>query len=819
MATHSPSLRSEISAEISREERQLESQSRIELYPLLPLTHVDSTARRSSSPSSPDFHTIGLTHPPSPPPPTHSAIGASLLPVASTSAAPSLSSLHPAGSALRTLSISPTPVPAIKPGHSQPFTYQLKRYHWRALLSISGPFLVLSFYAWVCFSQLNRSAENDIIAREVHNANYIFYAWFVLGVFILDWAKTAVANFEAAALMHPLLAPASTMQLFWHSDFNWANVIWWLRGIRQVFIRGPRSRSSPGGLWWLLVFNTVLLWIAIPLSGLTMEVTNGFAPGSRTATIFGPSPLFFNYKGLTDMPKQIRGNWRSGRPTTPGDASIFYAPKGTFNVSNTYYNDMIKSSNRTERIQIFAGPAVTEPVSGDAWGLEANITCRPVRKDDLRLISVSGFGDYSIYTAFVNNSTGSFAPATGDNAWIPDREIIKPLWINETGLYNLETVSSFIVATEGTHIEGSPYDTTSGFDNETIDALTRPETEATIALFEMYLWQAVDVQSNTTDPTMEGLLHNNSDLLTVDTFWYNYDDFNNVFAVSAVGFGVQCECQSAVGNATVDPATRTYSSFNRGIAATSIGAGEVYGIQVQAIESIGEWSWEFLNPSNDNGTLTIDYSYSLTPRDANSTDSTLLAANLAIGNLPYDTYSPNETFTSFLNTGNSIFPALTPDNLTLAIHRLLGEAVIETMSSGGQQPWNGQLYALDSAIYLRPGVIPWQFVLSLLTLWTVSIVSVSIWTLFTKRWSATLDGFEFFKFGGQYHDVIQDLDGNEFRECKVLAQKDMPGMVGMLYGNQARSDHFVIGPSVVAAQCNAGYGYDRANAQSRALPP
>ena len=70
--------------------------------------------------------------------------------------------------------------------------------------------------------------------------------------------------------------------------------------------------------------------------------------------------------------------------------------------------------------------------------------------------------------------------------------------------------------------------------------------------------------------------------------------------------------------------------------------------------------------------------------------------------------------------------------MQLAIHKLLGEAVISTMDRGSQEPWNRSLYGIEPVTYLRPGVIPLQYVFAMLALWTTIVVSGSIWTLFHK---------------------------------------------------------------------------------------
>lgn len=96
-------------------------------------------------------------------------------------------------------------------------------------------------------------------------------------------------------------------------------------------------------------------------------------------------------------------------------------------MSTTYSNDRITLGDKNGTVRIFAGPAVEEVVHGDAWGLEANITCYPTGKEGLKLISVAGFNDYTFHE--------SSLPKSGRH-------------INETGINFGITCYSLVIALE-----------------------------------------------------------------------------------------------------------------------------------------------------------------------------------------------------------------------------------------------------------------------------------------------------------------------------------------------------------------------------------
>ncbi|KPI37127.1 uncharacterized protein AB675_3702 [Cyphellophora attinorum] len=277
-------------------------------------------------------------------------------------------------------------------------TYTLRRYPWRTLLGIAGPLCFLGFYAHICYYYLDKQPIYGILLTSKADATPMFYAWFVISIFSLDWARTALANFEAAALMHPWLAPPNASELFWHADNNWANPLWWLRFLRNgicgnLYFRKPSDQNSAYKtkgkfLWILLSLVSVVFFSAVPLSGLTMELSPVLRPTSRKSSILGPGPDSYNQIGNQGLAQIIAGIWRLGGNTTPSDVSYFFAAEGTEDVSLTYYEDMARSQVGGP-ITTFLGPAVNEEVSGIAFGTKTEFYCRQVPSRDLKLVGAT----------------------------------------------------------------------------------------------------------------------------------------------------------------------------------------------------------------------------------------------------------------------------------------------------------------------------------------------------------------------------------------------------------------------------------------------
>ncbi|KAL9036757.1 MAG: hypothetical protein Q9180_004111 [Flavoplaca navasiana] len=114
-------------------------------------------------------------------------------------------------------------------------TYSFERYIPRSLLNTLGPFLLTAFYMFILFVYLLRPSLNDVVPYFPVDAKTVFYAWLILSVFVLDWAKSGLAGFEASALMQPSLAPKTALQLMWHADQAWESLSGWWNALSALF--------------------------------------------------------------------------------------------------------------------------------------------------------------------------------------------------------------------------------------------------------------------------------------------------------------------------------------------------------------------------------------------------------------------------------------------------------------------------------------------------------------------------------------------------------------------------------------------------------
>jgi hypothetical protein len=154
-----------------------------------------------------------------------------------------------------------------------------------------------------------------------------------------------------------------------------------------------------------------------------------------------------------------------------------------------------------------------------------------------------------------------------------------------------------------------------------------------------------------------------------------------------------------------------------------------------------------------------------------------MGAHRAIGSTALNIQKDDILFTCY--------PPLKTENLTLAMYELLGESVIVLIGEDEIEPWTSpDLHSLAPARYLRPGVVPWQPKLALLSLCAMIISLCALYTtLFVgPRWAPTLNGFELFKLSAQYQDETHRFETVKFQGC-TESLKPIPGMVEMLSGH------------------------------------
>ena len=652
-------------------------------------------------------------------------------------------------------------------------------------MNILGPLFVTGLYAYTVFGFVRNPSVNDIVPYHFVNPKALFYAWIILSVFLLDWAKSGIAGFEAAALMKPALAPKSAMQLMWHLDRGWGSLSGWWKIVGTISKytgdhlaakhHGTLRRwRGPGILWFYPATSSLLFYIAVPLAGISIDPKDSFKLSKRQIIMLGVNETTFDVRTNAAVQGLASNSWRTGQPTTPKSPAIFYAKDGTRNASSTFYEDFIQdiyardvlgqeTADRT--VTFFSGPPIAERAHGKAWGLLSSVSCSTTALDQLKLVgNVTGPNDWTTFLGGL--FSGKLFTAYANDNWTVDpmdTAGIDPVFRFADVSFGIDFQYVIATDTDGWLLDGTDWAPGNGhYSNTALYSLPNKGS------FEVVVWQSIDT-GRTPDENFRNMSTN--PLVTA---------FKNG---TNLCFGVQCTVESNVGFAKLDAAKRTYSNFEQRPANLShIDLTTAYEIGTPIMEYPGVFSLQ----SIVFGALsTVSMGYMGAPSCMPGTDkicNAFYGANLATGMVPtFGHLDPKALNSKYTTTGTLLqIPSISPERMTLAMYKIFGEAAAAMMSIGPAN-WTGELHGLDPASDLVPGKIPWQIVLTLLCLWCAMTVIPQIWTFREPRWSSTLEAFEIFRFGAEWRDAIQQFKSNDFRDNDVLL--DMPGMIGDMTPN------------------------------------
>lgn len=136
----------------------------------------------------------------------------------------------------------------------------------------------------------------------------VFFSWFLLAKVGLNLSKYSVAGIEAALLMEPRWAPMSAAQLMDHGNHSWSGPSGWLHLMKnsippRVFLASGMSLGSvrkhrpcvwPSKAWFILSLLGILPFLAIPLSGLAVQLRNEYIPSTSHPVVSGRTHENFN---------------------------------------------------------------------------------------------------------------------------------------------------------------------------------------------------------------------------------------------------------------------------------------------------------------------------------------------------------------------------------------------------------------------------------------------------------------------------------------------------------------------------------------------
>ncbi len=624
-----------------------------------------------------------------------------------------------------------------------------RRYWLRALVLIFIPTIIAAYYAIIWVQLLQKSRFDEVVKYRTFSGSLIYYSWFLIGVFGLSWFKFGLLGVEASMLCSHFWGAPNLVALLMHANRTWSGPSGWIKAVaRREFHR----------LWCLFAFLSLLPLIAIPLSGLVFEISDGYIKISDAPAVVGRNKTTFNSRneliGALAEQTPARASWLVGSaPVLPG-LGILFNGESIDRTQHSVFERLPNSLPLTESIpDLFLTAQPDKPVAGTAWGLRLKYDCSIVRsaseftilsqksvseitfaaggtillqtpsRDSITLRKSTSLTDSVIPNLHAYFETGTSAPRDGQD------------YSDEADKYNgrhpgfdAELVFEYAVwqiRSDGTYQDHRyPFNTTL---EPTIGGMGGPffaTADGQFALNDTFLTlNGGEIGSKRANVTNTNIAMNLTEMI-------NGSAGHGRMLYAAPPIGVRCVASSDLGTAELDGVTSTFGNFQR------------------------------VNPEFNKSTLSKG-----SPRFGRSAAQMLDAQyyqHFVSGGLPVSRPGSEELngrYTTFLN------PETLLRSVNLA-HALDAFDLLYDADSVSREEWlepgltssrEGKVLSVASLI---PGSAVGYFVLALFCGWAAPSVGLALAYGFRKRPADRLDGYSMLRIGA---DMAPELiDNHDF---------------------------------------------------------
>lgn len=658
------------------------------------------------------------------------------------------------------------------PGAPQTVPEQAPRLYWvRSLVLISIPPIIAAYYGVIWVALVQNSVYDEVVKYRTFSGSLIFYSWFIIGVFALSWAKFGLVGVEASMLRTRFWRAPNLLALLMHSNGTWSSPSGWVKAIvHREFYR----------LWCLLTFVSVLPFVAVPLSGLVFEISDGYIATSGAPSLLGRNKTTFNvrydayvseedpYKDRATAPEA----WKMAVPPTIPGVGIIYTRESIDRSNHSAFKTLPNSLPLNESIpDLFLPPQADRPVSGKAWGLRIKYDCSIVRSA-------------SEFTILGQKPASSILEVLehGIRLQTPSGDILD-MWesfgqLGESG-QNVYNTQAYYEVGMNTYWGGLG-DKYNG---------THPEFDADdgegLVVFEHAVWQfrvntlyndTAKAFDDTVEPSIEGMgtpyVADNGNFTVNSTFFAlkgdilgpdypnKTTDASELFKLDhiargssygallsvAAPIGVRCVASSDLGTAELDGVTSTFGNFQR----DPPDFDEYY--------TFGAWRF------GQTARYTLDGQY---------------FQHYKAGDLPGTVPDGDEH-------GHRYGSFITPEALLRSVNLAYALDAFNLMydtNSYFKRPWSepGDERGLTSsregrilsAASLIPGAALGHFVLALFCAWAALSVGLGLWYGFRWRPADRLDGYVMLRKGADMADELRGngefMSGKSFHNSGTLA--------------------------------------------------
>ncbi|PKY07620.1 hypothetical protein P168DRAFT_316110 [Aspergillus campestris IBT 28561] len=593
--------------------------------------------------------------------------------------------------------------------------YPLRRYTTRAVVLVTVPPLLTAYF--ILINWVYMVPDPDMSKYGHRNGELVFYSWWILGVFGLGLSKYGLAGVEAAMLHDRFWHADNTTSLMMHSEHSWSGFGGWIRCL-NILIR--RRKIPAQRLWWLLSLITLAVTIALPLSGLSMELFDGYVQLSAHPLMMGYFPESYNNR--TEHQPTDRGFvvWQSGAGVNLPGVGIAYTAPGVDRSEYGYLEEYPNSMSVEQEVpDLFLTPQAESPVSGIIWGLRLSYNCSIVHNaSELTILPRKG------QFHAVNSDAASTRLESG---LVPG----KTEWID---VYNttMKNLLAYVEFGNGGNTTRDNYLDVERFAGD--GTISDPE------ILEIVVWQML-VQ----EPSMRSVPlkifnreiahpvaglgspitenhHANESFLAIEpkerTSPLNrHLDLSKIIEVASP-IGVRCQSASTLGSARVDPSDSSFHNFTR---IPPVPGDYSEGNVRLRTEPFGYGPVDFLRPMNDHPNVFHNLLQSV-----NSYPQKVLR-NASF----YDQYFQSEQLLS------SAMRAYAVDAL---------QVMYDGIYTFNNTRLGENLTASRPGKVLGPGDLPPHAPAVLFGVWATGCVLLGLWYGFRLRWAETLNGYSFLRF-------------------------------------------------------------------------
>ncbi|PGH12318.1 hypothetical protein AJ79_04384 [Helicocarpus griseus UAMH5409] len=642
---------------------------------------------------------------------------------------------------------------------SVPFNYQdagyhLPRFYARALVAIFVPVTVTVFYFAIWGAVAKR--DDSLIRYGLPGEVWLYYSWFIVGVFGLNLSRYALLGVEAAMLQERFWHANDAMGLIMHCGASWSGPGGWVTGLKRFWKKDKRIAHR---LWFTLALLSLLPSAALPLSGLTLELSDGYVKLSEPPMVVGRTFDNFNDRTAIEALNRAINSWKDGSPTTLPGIGIGYTPPHVDRTEHPYLASLPNSLPLGTGISdVFLAPQARVPIDGKAWGVRIGYNCSTVK---------------SASELTILNQKPASKFFNGFEEWHTAIEDANPFLVLNTPTNN----AIYIYNSSTTRSENLfGYVEIGAKQPETYDESYSPTTESGVPkteILEYVVWQVHQFGKMPKDLKFNSAINTPIAGLSQPVNWEPDGEFstNETFlSISdsdgksipyglvrpldttnepppegiqpvAPPIGVRCVRTSAFGHAEIS-AKGTYNSFEQSPSPPVHGASRapIFG-QVSLQTLWGRYLEHF-----------------------RATHSPLPASS--DGSSYYTGFIQAETLLQSISQAHAI------EALQLMYDGAMYSDQAAYLLSGATSSRKDKVINLGTIPPMIPGM--------LFAIWAVGSGTLGCFYGFRRRWSEVLDGYSMFRFGADYADKICDQPQfpsiKQFDECDAL--RGLPGLVG-----------------------------------------